>query len=304
MSRAFLQSWARALGGAVSGNGVVCPGPGHSAKDRSLSVTISATSPDVFLVFSHAGDDWAECRDYVRSRLGLPAFRRERAPMHDARRRAAEAQQSARDDAGRWVAFWKAAVHPHETLVQAHLRSRGLVMPHVAAKAAIRFHPACPFGPERFPAMVCLIRNIITDEPQGIHRTALGPDGIAIKRDGKTYRLSLGAVAGGAIKLDADEDVEQVLCVGEGVETCLAARQMGLRPVWSAVSTVGVTNFPVRPGIDGLHILKENDSNGASAKAVEACARRWYDAGRDVTLIDPDSDFKDLNDELMRRTVK
>jgi hypothetical protein len=42
-----------------------------------------------------------------------------------------------------------------------------------------------------------------------------GPNAVH-ERVGKTYRLSLGAVAGGAIKLDADEDVEQVLCVGEG----------------------------------------------------------------------------------------
>ena len=40
MSVATLQSWARALGGEVSGGQVLCPGPGHSAKDRSLSVKI------------------------------------------------------------------------------------------------------------------------------------------------------------------------------------------------------------------------------------------------------------------------
>ena len=37
---ATLQSWARALGGEVSGDQVLCPGPGHSPKDRSLSVKI------------------------------------------------------------------------------------------------------------------------------------------------------------------------------------------------------------------------------------------------------------------------
>ena len=34
-----------------------------------------------------------------------------------------------------------------------------------------------------------------------------------------------------------------------------------------------------------------------SAKAVEACARRWYGAGRDVIIVEPDT-AKDLNDEL------
>jgi glycine cleavage system H protein len=41
----------------------------------------------------------------------------------------------------------------------------------------------------------------------------------------------------GAIKFDPDEDVTQGLSIGEGVETTLSGRQMGLRPVWSLVSS-------------------------------------------------------------------
>jgi putative DNA primase/helicase len=171
-------------------------------------------------------------------------------------------------------------------------------LPDDAENEAIRFHPACPFRYERFPAMVCLVRNIVTNEPQGIHRTALMPDGTAVKRNGKTFRMSLGPIGGGAIKLDPDEDVEQGLCIGEGVETCLGGRQMGLRPVWSAVSTGGVASFPVLPGIDGLHIFKENDPQGQSARAVETCARRWYEAGHEVIIVTPDT-AKDLNGELL-----
>jgi hypothetical protein len=59
--------------------------------------------------------------------------------------------------------------------------------------------------------------------------TALAADGTAIKRNGKTFRMSLGSIASGAIKLDPDADATQGLCVGEGLETCLSGRQMGLR---------------------------------------------------------------------------
>ena len=69
-----LPSWASALGGTVSGTSILCPGPGHSRKDRSLAVRLSASAPDGFLVYSHAGDDFADCRDFVRAKLGLPAF--------------------------------------------------------------------------------------------------------------------------------------------------------------------------------------------------------------------------------------
>jgi hypothetical protein len=196
--------------------------------------------------------------------------------------------------------LWRRAFEPHGTLVEAYLRNRCLELPGEAANEAIRFHPDCPFGTgssSARPAMVCLVRNIVSNEPQGIHRTALAPDGSAIKRDGKTFRMSLGTIAEGAIKLDPDEDVTQGLCIGEGVETCLAGRQMGLRPVWSAANTGGIEKFPILPGIEGLHLFAENDANGASAKAVEACARRWYEADRDVFVITPD--VGDLNDELL-----
>jgi 5S rRNA maturation endonuclease (ribonuclease M5) len=69
-----LTSMAAALGGEVVGNTVNAPGPGHSAEDRSLSVTPDASAPDRFLVHSFAGDDDVICKDYVRKKLGMPAF--------------------------------------------------------------------------------------------------------------------------------------------------------------------------------------------------------------------------------------
>ena len=66
-----LRTIARALGGDVVGAQVLCPGPGHSAKDRSLSVRFSMLAPDGFVVFSHAGDDPLVCKDHVRGLLGL-----------------------------------------------------------------------------------------------------------------------------------------------------------------------------------------------------------------------------------------
>ena len=66
-----LQSVARQLGGEVAGHQVLAPGPGHSPRDRSMAVRLSPCAPDGLIVFSHAGDDWRSCRDYVRSRLGI-----------------------------------------------------------------------------------------------------------------------------------------------------------------------------------------------------------------------------------------
>ena len=71
-----LQAIARALGGeVVRSNQVRAPGPNHSAKDRSLLVTFDPNAPDGFVTHSFAGDDDIICKDYVREKAGLPAFR-------------------------------------------------------------------------------------------------------------------------------------------------------------------------------------------------------------------------------------
>ena len=70
-----LRKLAYSLGGDVAGSDtVLCPGPGHSARDRSLAVRFEATAPDGFVCYSHCDDDWKACRDLVRSRLGLPEW--------------------------------------------------------------------------------------------------------------------------------------------------------------------------------------------------------------------------------------
>ncbi len=65
---------AKLLGGDVCGDGVRCPGPGHSDVDRSLSVKPDRDAADGFLVYSFAGDDPILCRDHVRTKLRLRPF--------------------------------------------------------------------------------------------------------------------------------------------------------------------------------------------------------------------------------------
>jgi putative DNA primase/helicase len=65
---------AKALGGVVSGKRVLAPGPGHSPKDRSLSVKLDPKAPDGFVVkpFSPK-DNWKTAKDHVRKKLKLPS---------------------------------------------------------------------------------------------------------------------------------------------------------------------------------------------------------------------------------------
>jgi hypothetical protein len=64
---------AACLGGEVSGGQVLCPGPNHSAKDRSLCVKLNENGDDI-VVHSFSFDDPLVCKDFVRQKLGLPPF--------------------------------------------------------------------------------------------------------------------------------------------------------------------------------------------------------------------------------------
>jgi hypothetical protein len=279
-----LRGLARALGGEVSGSQVLAPGPGHSAKDRSLSVRPSPAAPDGFLAFSHAGDPWPDCRDHVRSRLGIERRDASRWATGPHRRAAAPGPE----DEGREkqtahaLRLWAASIDPRGTIVERYLGSRALDLGGDIAETVVRWHPGVG-------AMVVLFRNIRTDEPQAVSRTFLDREGR------KIGRRFLGPVAGAAVKLDADEAVTLGLHIGEGVETCLAARALGVWPTWALGSAGAVAAFPVLDGIECLTLLEEHDS--ASARAVAACAARWYAAGREV-LINRSLFGKDLNDAL------
>jgi hypothetical protein len=244
-------------------------------------VTPSLASPTGFIVHSHAGDRWQDCRDHVASLLGIrneiePAVARSAPPS---------VKRMENRTAGA-VELWKTGLDPRGTVVERYLQSRGLNLPDEIASTVIRFASSCPWQDRRVPAMLTAFRSIDDDRLVAVHRTALTPDGQ------KIGRMMLGPVGGAAMKLDPDADVEQGLTIGEGFETCLGGRAMGFRPVWALGSAGAIGSFPALAGIDTLTILAEPDP--ANARAVEQCGNRWTDAGREVLVVR--SQLGDMND--------
>ncbi|WP_267427093.1 toprim domain-containing protein [Methylobacterium sp. GC_Met_2] len=144
--------------------------------------------------------------------------------------------------------------------------------------------------------MVALVRNVVTNRPQAIHRTALNLEGQKVEVSGKD-RLALGSIRGGAVKLTADEEVTTCLGIGEGIETTLSLRclpEFGASPAWSVLNAGGITSFPVLPGIECLWIAVDDDPAGRGAS--ELCADRWRRAGREVFLVRSTIAGADLND--------
>jgi hypothetical protein len=277
-----LRTLARLLDGEVVGEQVLAPGPGHGPRDRSLSVRLSTSSPDGFLTHSFAGDDFRGCRDYITRRLGLDRWK---APRRSSKacgwalapRQEEDNREKKISDA---LALWAAGVDPRGTIAERYLASRRLSVEENVARHVLRWHPGVG-------AMTALFRNIVTDAPQGISRTFFD------RKARKIERKFLGPVGCAAVKLDADETVLGGLHVGEGVETCLAARQFGLRPTWALGSKGAIGAFPVLPGIECLTILAESDAE----REIAVCAARWHAAGREV-FINRSTIGKDLNDAI------
>jgi putative DNA primase/helicase len=250
------------MGGVVTGrDSCNVPGPGHSKADRSLSIRIDLADALGFKVHSFAGDDWPTCRNYVAAALGL---------KYDATRVSSQVDTKPQIEDKRESAFplqlWSEAINARDTLAQKYLVSRQLALPD-RHEEVLRFHPSCTFGKgTRRPCMVALYRDIRTNEPKAIHRTALTPDGEKIDRK------ALGPKGGCAIKLSPDEDVTEGLTIAEGVETALAGMALNFRPAWALGTAGEVAKFPLLAGIECLTILVDNDTTGTGQASALECS--------------------------------
>jgi hypothetical protein len=146
--------------------------------------------------------------------------------------------------------IWSDARSLRGTLAEQYLRSRSIEVPDEVLDA-LAFHPACPWDRLKAPCLVALVRDVITSEPVGIHRTALTAGGH------KIGRKALGPKSGAAIKLSPVIATE--LAIGEGIETTLSAMQLGFGPAWAVIDAGGLKKFPVLYAIKRLTLLIDND---------------------------------------------
>ncbi|MBN8245243.1 toprim domain-containing protein [Nitratireductor aquimarinus] len=255
-----LKQIANTLGGSISGGRIRCPAPGKGRSNRSLSILFSADG--TFHVTDFSGGDWRVARDYVKSKLGLsdgaPVTLNDNIPAIDPER------LKRRHDA---LSVWGRSRRIAGTLAETYLRSRGLSYDG----DALRFWRGGR-------AMVALITNAITGEPQGIHRTFLDRDGKCMSK------RMLGTAKDGVVRLSGDDSVTSGVAIAEGIETALA---VPFRPVWACLSAGQLAAFPVLPGIESLTIFADNDASGTGQSAANECGQRWHDAGREVTIVAP-----------------
>jgi hypothetical protein len=175
--------------------------------------------------------------------------------------------------------IWNESRDPRRTPAEDYLRTRALDLTDDEAGAVLRFHPACPWRNEntgridRIPCLIAAFRSIDDDAVTAVHRIRVDQPA----RWPKTDRRMLGIVHRAAVKLGA---APGALTIGEGVETCMAAMQLGLEPAWALGSVGAISFFPVIAGVNKLTILAE--AGDASERSLQICGRRWRQAGKRV----------------------
>ena len=291
---ADLHDLVKRHGGVVRGSSALIPGPGHSRRDRSLSIRLGREDRLVF--YSFAGDSIEAVRDYLglEARQGEapnPALYRKLKLERERERRRQDREQRRQDAQALEFcgAVWSQAGPCDRSPAETYLRKcRGIswALPNV-----LRFHPAAPLdydAKHRAPAMVAIVQAP-NGEPCGLHVTALKPDGSG--KAGGNARRMFGPVKGGAIRL---APVADQLAVAEGVETALSFMVLTGTPTWSAMSTAGLEAFTVPPGVKQLTIAADGDEAGLkAARQLATTAQRHCDV-----ILCPAPDGEDWNDAL------
>ena len=126
---------------------------------------------------------------------------------------------------------------------------------------------------------------------QGVHRTWLAPDGQGKARV-ETQRRAMGHLLGNAVRLTPHDDI---LVVGEGIETMLSVREAapGL-PTWAALSSGHLGALLLPPGLQRLYIAIDRDPAGH--RAAERLSARANEAGIEPRVLEPR--HGDFNDDL------
>jgi hypothetical protein len=191
-------------------------------------------------------------------------------------------------------ALWHESVRlPPDAI--AYFERRGIALDDVPDQGGLRFHAACPFDGAILPCVVARFTDAATGAPGGIWRRPI---------TGAKPKV-VGPMRGHVIRLWPDDAVTDGLCIGEGVESALAAATKVahhgtlLQPMWACACANNIRTFPVLPGVEHLTITVDNDAKRAGQDAARACATRWADEGREVELLIPDTVGADFNDLVL-----
>jgi putative DNA primase/helicase len=270
---------ARALGGDVVGDQVAAPGPGHSHRDRSLSIKIGDNGN--LLIHSFAQDDFRTCERHVRGLLGGAAPTSTGSPRPRIRKRnladyARELRHGSHAGAG--------------SLTNRYLARRGITV----TSPIIRHHSNVKVPGERLwlPAMIAPV-SAEDHRVIAVQVTYIDPATVTKAKIAQPRR-TFGGLKDGAVRLARADDA---LCLAEGVETALSVMQLFEMPCWAVLGAQRFRRVAIPETVKRLHLMADADASATSLDQCEIAARQHRARGLNV-LVHLPKVGKDFNDQL------
>lgn len=298
------------FGGDIRGDCVQAPSPGHSPRDRGMTLRLRSDGRGVLVNTFNA--DWKQTLRYVEDELRCAGFLFANVRPPTAAERKAHAQAAEKAKAEREA---RQLARAHDLTsdgvapepggpVRTYLAARGLP-PAVAAQAvnagALWEHRDV-YGR---PAMLAMSHDL-SGRLRAVQMTKLKRDGSG-KRGAAIDRYTFGAPRGAACRLF--RFTGNALAIAEGTETALAFFALRGVPTWAAFGTRNLAAFEPPRGVRKLIIAADGDraapdrpADFKGLDAAEALLARLKDRVRVVIAPAPDGlDWLDvLNAEAVR----
>jgi putative DNA primase/helicase len=280
---------ALALGGKKSGRQWACKCVAHEDSNPSM-IIFDGREDGKVQVRCMAGCTPDEIIDVLRSR-GLWHDDDQAKPIESAktreRREQRERQEQEQRKQGHRMRLLARGIFDEAkpmrgSLAETYFESRDDLWSVARMIDDIRYHPLCPRGDKRQPAVVIAFRSVATNAVVAIQRIFLTKSGR------KDAAMMLAPTTGAAMKLQLLQN--HTLHVCEGLETGLAIIAMDKGPVWALGSAPNIQSFDVLTSINELYIWADHDpidfktGRSPGLHAAEVCATRWLKAGKQCQI--------------------
>lgn len=267
------------------------PDSGKGAAGRWTDAAVAEHGDLLDLIARNRGlDRLRDVLDEARAFLCLPRS----APEPGAVVRRDRAPRGSTESARRLFAIAKPLAGG--TVAETYLRNRRLT--NVAGWQALRFHPRCYYRAddraptETWPALIAAVTDL-AGAVTGVQRTWLDRAGHG-KAPIDRPRRALGHLLGHAVRFGVADDV---LAVGEGIETVLSLRSvLPTLPLAAGLSAGHVSALRFPPRLRVLYILRDADPAGDAV--VETLTARAGAAGIEAHALSPL--LGDFNEDLCR----
>lgn len=215
--------------------------------------------------------------DTARPETPAERERRETLESEAAAKRAADDRRAREHEQRRTrtaAEIWAESAPIAGTHAEAYLLARGIPVPPAGWPDVLRFHKRLVYDLDdalSFPCLVCRVDDCFGDIT-AVWRIFLDATKPAKAPVAKS-KLGLGVAAGGAVRLGG---TGPHVGLGEGVETCLAARALikYRYPVWAGLSTAGVSGFEPPIEVEWITSFPDGD-------------KPWRKEGNDIVLSEP-----------------